>query len=167
MQRNGVLMGIIDKLSSIDTSTVSVNNEYMELQLCKEDYEYLKKLEELYSKTYDFQRKWVDDSLKFIMENATEEEKYDFKYKSTGYETYRESIVGWMLDYYNIKSYLYSCNFVFLVNVFRYFERKYKMDSHNILISKDISGDKGKDKVTLKSVLEYIRVNYNFIPPSQ
>lgn len=32
-------MGIIDKLSSIDTSTVSVNNEYMELQLCKEDYD--------------------------------------------------------------------------------------------------------------------------------
>ena len=28
-------MSIVDKLNSVDTSVVSANNEYMELQLCK------------------------------------------------------------------------------------------------------------------------------------
>ena len=68
-------MSIVDKLNSVDTSIVSANNEYMELQLCKEDYEYLKNIQNIYSKAYDFQKKYIDDCLNFIMENYTDAEK--------------------------------------------------------------------------------------------
>ena len=74
-------MGIIDKLSSVDTSVVSANNEYMELQLCKEDYEYLKNIESKYFIAYDFQRKYIDDCINLIMKNSTESEKEIYKNK--------------------------------------------------------------------------------------
>ena len=159
-------MGIIDKLSSIDTSTVSVNNEYMELQLCKEDYEYLKNIENIYSKAYDFQSKYIDDCLNFIIENSTDAEKelYDTK---DGISKYMDGVPAHMLEHYYISRLLRVCNNSFIYNVDKYFIKKYNIGFDNGLPYRTHIIEIPNDKMTVKDVLEYIRINYNFIPPSQ
>ena len=160
-------MGIIDKLNSVDTSIVSANNEYMELQLCKEDYEYLKNIESKYFIAYDFQRKYIDDCINLIMGNSTDAEKEVYKNKKHELWKYGDSIIGSMIEYCTIYNILWSCNFVFLCNVIRYFESKYNFITVKRPYTEDYSGDKGKEKVTLKDILEYIKNTHNFIPPSQ
>ena len=48
----------------------------------------------------------------------------------------------------------------------KYFIKKYKA-SGDISVVRPLVTLISNDKMTIKDVLEYIRVNYNFIPPSQ
>ena len=159
-------MGIIDKLNNVDISTVSANNEYMELQLCKEDYEYLKNIEELYSKAYDFQKKYIDDCLNFIIENSSEAEKeiYDAK---DGVFKYMDGISARMIEHYYTARLLRVCNYSFIYNVDKYFIKKYNINFDDVMKLRKSITKEADDKMTIKDVLEYIRVNYNFISPSQ
>lgn len=159
-------MGIIDKLNSVDTSTVSANNEYMELQLCKEDYEYLKNIENKYSKAYDFQNKYIQDCLNFIIENSTDAEKevYDTK---DGVFKYMDGIPARMIEHYYVSRLLRVCNNSFIFNVDKYFIKKYNINFDDVVKLRKSITKETDDKMSIKDVLEYIRVNYNFIPPSQ
>lgn len=159
-------MGIIDKLNSVDTSLVSDNNEYMELQLCKEDYEHLKNIENIYFKAYDFQSKYIEDCINFIMENSTDAEKeiYDTK---DGVFKYMDGVPARMIEHYYVSRMLRTCNHLFIHLSDNYFIKKYNISfddvaKHRKIITKDINY-----RMTIKDVLEYIRINYNFIPPSQ
>lgn len=159
-------MSIVDKLSNVDTSVVSANNEYMELQLCKEDYEYLKHIEELYSKAYDFQNKYIEDCLDFIIENSTDAEKeiYDTK---DGIAKYMDGIPAHMIEHYYVSRLLRVCNNSFIYNVDKYFIKKYNINFDDVMKLRKSITKEADDKMSIKDVLEYIRVNYNFIPPSQ
>ena len=159
-------MGIVDKLNSVDTSVVSANNEYMELQLCKEDYEYLKHIEELYSKAYDFQSKYIEDCLSFIIENSSDLEKevYDTK---DGIAKYMDGIPAHMIEHYYTTRLLRVCNHSFIYNVDKYFIKKYNINFDDVMKLRKSITKEADDKMSIKDVLEYIRINYNFIPPSQ
>lgn len=159
-------MGIIDKLNSVDISTVSANNEYMELQLCKEDYEHLKNIENIYFKAYDFQSKYIEDCINFIMENSTDAEKeiYDTK---DGVFKYMDGVPARMIEHYYVSRMLRTCNHLFIHLSDNYFIKKYHISFENGLPYRTHIIEIPNDKMTIKDVLEYIRVNYNFIPPSQ
>lgn len=161
-------MNILNKLDNINIENMTDNLEYMELQLCKEDYKVLKNIENKYNIAYDFQQKYIKECTELVMNNSTEEEIQIISEHDENCAKYMDSMMAGFVEHYYISRLPRVCNHMFLFQVDKYFSKKYNLfsEEHSKLTMKIPNISETNEKLTIKDILEYIRVNYNFIPPS-